>query len=125
MNNFTTNKISFLNDLDKDIYIDKSWKYYYYKIHRIDLDRITNFIWNLKDNEVYVINPIISITCQSKHPYVNLSEKFLITNESNPILINDFLLDQFKLFRTQFEFEDDFYFLILKYKLINFNYKPL
>lgn len=123
MNNFTTTKISFLKDINKDIYINKSWKFYYFKIFRIDLDHISNFIYNLKDNEIYIINPIISINCQSTHPHVNLSEQFLITNESNPILINDFLLDQFQLFRTQFEFHDDFYFLILKYKIVKLNYK--
>ena len=123
MNNFSTTKISFLKDLDKDILIDKSWKSYYFKIFRIDLDNITNFICNLKDNEIYILNPIISITCRKAHPYVNLSEQFLITNKSNPILIYNFLEDQFQLLQTQFDFYDDFYFLFLKYKLCKLNFK--
>jgi hypothetical protein len=117
MNNLTTKNISFLNDIDPAINIDYSEKTYYYKMFRIELDDICNFIGNLKDNEIYLIDPVISMNYKITDPYITLSMQFLVTNNSNPILIYEYLISQFGKARNDFNFHDDYYFL-LKYKLI-------
>jgi hypothetical protein len=114
----STNNISYLVDFDKRIDIDKRSKAYYFKMFNIQLEHITNFIYNLDINEVYLINPMISINCRHNQPYLNLSRQFLLTNGSNPILIHDYLLTQFKIAQDDFEFDNNYYFLLFKKKLI-------
>jgi hypothetical protein len=114
----STNEISFLNNL---IQIDKSGKIYYFKMFRIEFNEINNFINNLNDNEIYLVSPIISINCRSIDPYITLSDKFLVSNNSNPILINDYLIDQLEIARNNFNFYDSYYFLIFEYNSITFN----
>jgi hypothetical protein len=114
----STNSIYFLNNLNKSIDINKSGKSYYFKIFRIELDDITNFIDNLDDSEIYLVNPIISINCKSIDPYITLSNQFLISNRSNPILINNSLIDQLGIVRNNFQFQDDYYYLIFEYQSI-------
>lgn len=119
----STTNITLLLDIDKTIDINKSAKAYYFKIFRIELDYLTNFINNLTENEVYLINPLISINCKLSDPYITLSRQFLVTSKSNPHLINDYLLDKFSIARNDFTFEDGNYFLILKYKLVSLDYR--
>jgi hypothetical protein len=85
---------------------------------KIDLDLLTNFITNLNENEIYLINPVIFIHCKHNDPYVTLSRQFLITNKSNPTFIEKYLLNQLFKFRDDFQFDDDYYFLIFKYKSV-------
>ena len=84
------------------------------------LSDITNFIDNLKDNEIYIVDPIISINCKYTDPCITLSRQFLVTNNSNPILIYNYLLNQFEKARNDFDYHDDYYFLVLKYKSIEY-----
>jgi len=62
---------------------------------------------------------LISINRRYNDPYLTLSRQFLITNESNPILISDYLLEQLKKAEDDFDFQLDKYFLILKYKPVS------
>jgi hypothetical protein len=121
----STNNISFLINLDKTINIDKSGKSYYYKIYRIELNEIKNFVLNLKENEVYIVNPIISINCKHNDPYLTLSRQFLITNKSNPNLIYNYLMDQLEIASNDFQFHDDYYFLIFKYKKVQLDHRVM
>lgn len=120
---FSTNDISFLTYFDRTINIDKSGRAYDFKTFRIELDNITNFIINLDENEIYLIDPVISINCRDSDPCVTLSRQFLVTNQSNPILINNYLIDQFGKFRADFGFHDGYYFLIFKYKSVKLDYR--
>jgi hypothetical protein len=118
----STNNISFLIDFDKRIDIDKKGKAYYFKMFNINLDFIINFINHLDGNEVYLINPLISVNCKQNEPYLTLSRQFLLTNNSNPILVYEYLIKQFKIaqddFEFNFEFDDGYYFLLFKYKKV-------
>ena len=115
--------ISFLIDFDKTIKIDKKGKYYYFKIFKIEYEHISNFIRNLKDGEIYLINPFISVSCIFNSPQLTLSRQFLISNQSHPIIIYDYLNKQFEIAKDDFELNIDYYFLILKYKQVKLDYK--
>jgi hypothetical protein len=115
----STNDISFLIDIDKTIEINKSGKAYYFKMFRIEIDLLQNFIFNLNEKQIYMINPIISISSKHNSPYVTLSRQFLITNNSNPVLIHNYLSDQLLIFRDDFAYEYNNYFLIFKYKTVS------
>lgn len=76
-------RISFLIDFDKTIDIDKRGKSYYFKSNKIEAWDILNFLLLLSENEVYLINPFISIFCRINEPYLTLSRQFLVTKNSN------------------------------------------
>lgn len=124
----STNDISFLIDFDKTIEINKSGKSYYYASYTINLDGVTNFINNLEVDKIYLINALISVNKIIDSPYINLSRQFLITNKSNPYLIHDFLnkkLDQScEEFGTD-NINDNSYYLIFKYKKVEFDYRVM
>lgn len=119
----STNDISFLIDFDKTINIDKSSKAYYHKIFTIDLELIAKFIEELNENEIYLINPLISIYCRYNDPYLALSRQFLVSNQSNPILITNFLINRLGIARNDFESNLCDYFLIFKYKKVELDYR--
>lgn len=85
--NITTTKITFLVDIDKTIDINKNNKAYYYKIIGINLDQIKNFLYNIRDHDVILINPFVSVTCTLNNPILTLSRQFLVTNKSSPNII--------------------------------------
>jgi hypothetical protein len=118
------NQLTFLDEIN-DIISTKS-ESYYYKIFNINLDGIKNFINNIGVNEIYLINPLISVSCIPESPYLNLSEPFLVTNKSNPYLIYNFLNQQLEIALEDFGCEDineGHNFLIIKYEMVTLNNK--
>jgi hypothetical protein len=103
-NNFTTNKIDFLHDIDKSFYIDKSLQLHYLRIKTWEFSRIITFIEFIPNNEIFTVFPFISDTGLPQNPYLRLSDHFLVTNKSNPKLISDFLDKQWN--NTDFSTEN-------------------
>ena len=60
---------------------------------------------------------MIYINNRSTDPYIVLSKQFLISNQSNPKLIHNYLENQLDLIKQDLcieEFEDNYFFLIFK-----------
>ena len=89
INNFTTTKIDFINNIDQTII--KHGKFYYYKFEEFRLFQIIHFLSLIKDDQIYSIFPFISTTNDPNDPYLRLSNHFIVTNKSDPKLIYDFL----------------------------------
>ena len=123
--NLSTKDISFLIDIDRNIEINKRNKAFYFKIFGLNLDQIQNFIYNIRDNDVLLIYPFISVSCKLSDPYLSLSRQFLITNKSNPTVIASYLYDQLEKCGNDFGFDlDDLdFYLIFKYKKVYLNDK--
>jgi len=119
----SSKSITFLVDFDKTINIDKSGRYYYHKIFMGSSDGITNFLHNLKDDEIYLVNPLISIKCRYDAPFLTLSRQFLVSNESKPALIHQFIGSKFNQAANDFEFDVDNFFLVFKYKSVKLEYR--
>ena len=79
---------------------------YFHKMFRLEQDYIKNFIFELEDNELYVITPLISVNCRLNDPYLNLSRQFLVNNQSNHKLIHNFLYIQIDTFKNDFYIDD-------------------
>jgi hypothetical protein len=114
----STNDISFLLDFDKTIDIDKSNKTRYFRIYNFDLGDIINFISSLHHEEIYLINPIISINCRYSDPYLSLSRPFLVSNKSNSNIIYNYLNEQLDRAVIEYNFPEKDVFLIFKYNII-------
>lgn len=117
----STERVTFLVDISKNIEVNKIGKSYYQKMFKINLDRIKIFINNIEDNKIYLINPFISVKCSIDTPYLNLSRQFLLTNKSHPELIFNFLNEQIDIWLNDFDIEEingGHYFLVFKFKYV-------
>jgi len=94
--NLTTNKISFLKDIDSSIRVDmrSGWRPYYFD--GFSIDEISSFIRFIGDDKIYLLIPLFAGSKSLSTATLNLSEPFLVNNKSNSVLITNFILDQFK-----------------------------
>lgn len=118
-NNFTTNQIDFLHNIDRSLSIDKCEKFYYLKIHNWEISHITLFLNNIRNNEIYTVFPFISTSGIKDEPYLRLSDHFLVTNKSNPELISNFLNEQWH--KTDFTTENGILYFKIKRIFISKN----
>jgi len=94
--NLTINNISFLKDLDNNIKVDmrSGWRHHY--IDASNLIEITSFIRLIGEDKIYLIIPLFCTSQSLSLPTLNLSEPFLVNNNSNSSLIIKFIIDQYK-----------------------------
>jgi hypothetical protein len=94
--NLTINNISFLKDLDINIKVDmrSGWRHHY--IDASNLGEITSFIRLIGEDKIYLIIPLFCTSQSLSLPTLNLSEPFLVNNQSNSSLIVKFIIDQYK-----------------------------
>lgn len=89
------NKVIFVDMIPKNININKTDKSFYFKSFLINNETITKFISGLPKNEIFLVSPFISRYDLSSDPCLLLSKQFLITSETNPNLITNYLNKQF------------------------------
>jgi hypothetical protein len=115
--------ISLLCDLDEKIKIIKHGRFKYYKMLGHDLDDIKNFINNLNHDTIFTLIPFISINARYDEPFTILSQQILITKNSNPVLLANFIDNKifkaFELFNANFDYD---YYTIFKYKSIEIDF---
>jgi hypothetical protein len=87
----STKEVTYLKDLDKRININKYGKFYYYKIYDLNNSQIWNFLNELDENKVYTLIPSNSANNRSDEPYIIISPQILITNNSNSLLLSNYI----------------------------------
>lgn len=92
--NLSTKQIDFISGIPKEIDINKKGQTYYFRMFGLEINKISNFIYNIKDDDTILIIPFITISNTIKDPYISLSGQFLLCNNSDPILIYKFLSEQ-------------------------------
>ena len=96
-----------------------------------DLDDVKNFLNNLDHDKIYILIPFISVNDRSDEPFTILSQQILITRNSTPVLLSNFIDDKtfkaFKLFNPEWSSTeyDISYCTIFKYKVIDIDYKSI
>lgn len=124
MNKITQHQITFLSDIDRKFTIDKSEKYYYYKLNNFNAENVLNFLLQIKDNEIYLVFPFLTTSYFATDPFLRLSSQFLVTNQSNHKLIAEFLEHQWD--NSSFIIEEgNSAFLYFKHKKVNMELKTL
>jgi hypothetical protein len=93
--NLPRNKITFLRDVPSDITVDKTsgWRQYYFDGSIYEL---STFIRLIGDGKIYLLIPLFANSTSLKSATLNLSEPFLVNNQSDPALIIKFILEQWK-----------------------------
>jgi hypothetical protein len=129
----STKELTFLKDLDKRILINKKGKFYYksnnYNYNYEDFlelnpYNIARFFKDLDDKKIYTLIPFITINNRINEPYIILSQQILITNNSNTLLISNYIntkIEQsFDLFNIN---ELPKFNIILKYKQVDIEFQ--
>lgn len=118
----STKEITFLNELDKRIKINKFGKFYYKNLE-FGYTEIWRFLLELEDNKVYVIIPLLSKNSRPDQPYIVLSHQILITNNSKAMLLAKYISSKFNEVTDLYGITDpDNLSLVFKYKQININF---
>ncbi len=91
--NLSRNNITFLRDIPSNINVDSKsgWRYRFFDF---SVHEINNFIRSIEDDKIYMVIPQFAGSKSLSHARLNLSEDFLVNNKSNPMLITNFILDQ-------------------------------
>jgi hypothetical protein len=86
-------------------------------------DDIRNFIINLESNKIYTLIPFVSIDCRVNDPFLTLSPQILITKNSDPLLLFNYLDDKINFAIDQFNIDrlENFY-TVLKYKSVEITF---
>lgn len=89
----SVNQITFLRDIPSNIKVDMTsgWRHHYFEGSLIE---ISDFISKIGDNKIYLLIPLFASSKSLSLATLNLSEPFLVTNESNPQLIINFIMEQ-------------------------------
>lgn len=92
--NLSTTKISFLRDVPSTIIVDSKsgWRYRFFP--EFSVYEIRTFIKLIENEKIYMIIPQFASSKSLSQARLNLSEDFLINNNSNPMLITQFILNQ-------------------------------
>jgi hypothetical protein len=90
--NLSTNNISFLREIHPSVEINMTSKWKYHSFKEFSIYEINHFIKLIEDGQIYLMIPLFT-TVNSKAS-LNLSEPFLVDNQSNPELISKFIYEQ-------------------------------
>lgn len=92
----TTKQITFLSDIHPSINVDKTAGWRFHKFDGISIFVIQTFVKSIGDNKIYLLIPNFGDFHSIKKARLRLSDPFLINNKSNPILILNFIDEQWK-----------------------------
>lgn len=91
--NLSRKQISFLRDIPSEVKIDMNsgWRHHYFDGSLIE---ISDFIKKIGDDKIYLLIPLFRSSKSLSKATLNLSEPFLVNNQSNPTLIIKFMIEQ-------------------------------
>jgi hypothetical protein len=81
--------------------------------------KVWNFLNELEDNKVYILIPFISANNRPDEPYIILSQQILITNNSNSLLISNYINNKINETINLYNINN------LENKTLIFKYKPV
>jgi len=123
--NLCTKQIDFISNIPREIIIDKRGRAFYFRMFGLEMNRIGNFIYGIPEDDILLIIPFISVSNSIKDPYIALSSQFLISNQSDPILIYKFISEQLDIAYRDYQIDEKnlAFSLYFKHKKVNLFYK--
>ena len=120
--NLSINQITFLRDVHPSIKVDMTsgWRHHYF--NGFSIGEISSFLERIGDDKIYLLIPLFACSNSIQVPTLNLSEPFLVNNQSNPNLIAKFIVDQWN--SSRFNKKEDIPITFsFKFKRVWFSYK--
>jgi hypothetical protein len=116
------NQITFLKDVPTDINVEmrSGWRHHYFD--GFSIGEISSFIKLIGDDKIYLLIPLFAASESLQIPTLNLSEPFLVNNQSNSALITKFIMYQWN--SSGFNKKEDTQIIFsFKFKRVWFSYK--
>jgi hypothetical protein len=90
----TTQQITFLSDIPSNIKVDKTSGWRYHQLIGLEIYAIESWLRLIGDDKIYLLIPFLSGSQSLSKPRLRISNPFLVTNKSNPVLILNFIQEQ-------------------------------
>lgn len=118
---FSQTNITFLSEQVQNKNLFQIGYYHFFKIPQLDLGLLKDFLEILDFKKAYIVLPILA-TAETKGdgPILSLSKQILVTRDSNPITISNFLLTQIELACMNYGIENlEKFTVVLKFRPIS------
>lgn len=98
LSTFSNQNVTFLSEQVKNKKLFQIGYYHYFKIPNLKLEGLKDFLQLLDFNKAYIVLPILSNDeVKGDGPILSLSKQILVTRDSDPLTISDFLLKQIEM----------------------------
>jgi DNA polymerase type B, organellar and viral len=98
LSQFSRTNITFLSEQVNNKNLFKIGYYHFFKIPGLELGILKDFLQILDFNKAYIILPILATPeTKGEGPILSLSKQILVTRDSNPITISNFLSNQIEM----------------------------
>jgi hypothetical protein len=98
LNTFSRENITFLKEQVENKKLFKIGYYHFFKIPNLELTVLKDFLQLLDFNKAYIVLPILAtVETVGDGPILSLSKQILVTRNSNPITISNFLFKQIEI----------------------------
>jgi hypothetical protein len=118
---FSKTNITFLSEQVNNKKLFKIGYYHFFKIPGLEIGILRDFLQILDFNKAYIILPILAtLETTGDGPILSLSKQILVTRDSNPITISDFLFNQMEIACMNYGIEDlENFTVVLKFRPIS------
>jgi hypothetical protein len=120
LSTFSKTNVTFLTEQVNNKKLFKIGYYHFFKIPQLELGILKDFLQILDFNKAYVVLPILATPeARGDGPILSLSKQILVTRDSNPITISNFLLSQIELACMNYGIDSlDKFTVVLKFRPI-------
>src|ERR1700744_518280 len=95
---FSKDNITFLSEQVKNKKLFKIGYYHFFKIPNLELNKLKDFFQILDFNKAYIVLPILATDkTTGEGPILSLSRQILVTRDSDPSIISNFLFNQIEI----------------------------
>jgi hypothetical protein len=120
LSTFSQTNVTFLSEQVQNKKLFKIGYYHFFKIPQLELDVLKDFLQILDFNKAYIVLPILTTPgTTGSDAILSLSKQILVTRDSNPIIISNFLMNQIEMACSNYGIEN------LENFLVVFKFRPL
>jgi hypothetical protein len=123
LSSFSKDNITFLTEMVNNKKLFKIGYYHFFKIPQLKLETLKDFLQLLDYNKAYIVLPILATAeIEGGGPILSLSKQILVTRDSNPITMSNFLLKQIELACMNYGIDNlGNYTVVFKFRPISLN----
>jgi hypothetical protein len=98
LTSFSNTNVTFLSEQVANKKLFQIGYYHFFKIPQLELGILKDFLQILDYNKAYIVLPLLATAeTTGAGPILSLSKQILVTRDSNPITISNFLFNQIEL----------------------------
>jgi len=117
LNTFSQTNVTFLSEQVNNKNLFKIGYYHFFKIPQLELEILKDFLQILDFNKAYIILPILATEeTAGEGPILSLSKQILVTRDSNPDVIKNYLIKQIEIACMNYGIELDKFIVVFKFR---------